>query len=252
MLNIVKLKKELSYLEYNNRHISLIFKNHVTSTNDYLRYEYVKDICPVIISTYSQRASRGRKGRKWKSLNQQSISFSFCICLDVEKFDMRFLSFISCVSLLQCIQEQDNRNFKIKWPNDIIINNQKVSGILIESYSIKKKVYLSIGIGININLSMSKNEGYSRSNIKSDVDEVQLITSYCKKFLNNMINKRDSEIIQIYNDNLFGYQSKVEIISDVEKYEGVLLGINNKGQLQLKLNNATKYIEDIDSSLRVL
>ena len=58
MLEISKLKKDLSKILYNNKPIRVLFKNHLSSTNDFFKYKYVKDQCPIIIATNNQRASR--------------------------------------------------------------------------------------------------------------------------------------------------------------------------------------------------
>ena len=51
MLEISKLKKDLSKILYNNKPIRVLFKNHLSSTNDYFKYKYIKDQCPIIIIT---------------------------------------------------------------------------------------------------------------------------------------------------------------------------------------------------------
>ena len=251
MLNIIKLKNKLAQIKCRNNNISLIFKNHMSSTNNYLAYKYIKDMCPVVISTYSQRSARGRKNKIWTSFNNQSLSFSLCLKIDTKIFDLRSLSYLACVALYESIKSQDNRNFKIKWPNDIYLNNKKVSGILIESYSISKQVYSSIGIGINLNLE-AKNTNYSYTNLRDNVDEEKLITYFCKRFFNSISENVNHEIIRIFNDNLYGYLSKVEITSELEKNKGKLLGINEKGQLMLKSNNTITYIDNIGCTLRLL
>ena len=72
MLKISKLKKDLSKIFYNNKPIRALFKNHLSSTNDF-KYKYVKDQCPIIIATNNQRASRGRNNKVWFSFNQKSL-----------------------------------------------------------------------------------------------------------------------------------------------------------------------------------
>ena len=58
MLNISELKEKLKPTTYSNTHLNVLFKNHVSSTNDYLNYQYARDLFPLLVVTNSQRAAR--------------------------------------------------------------------------------------------------------------------------------------------------------------------------------------------------
>ena len=145
MLEISKLKKRLSKILYNNKPIRVLFKNHLSSTNDFFRYKYIKDQCPIVIVTNNQRASRGRNKKVWFSFNQKSISFSLCLKLNANQMELGKLNYLSCLAVLRTFRETTNGSFSIKWPNDIYLDNKKVSGILIESQSYGKDIFLSLG-----------------------------------------------------------------------------------------------------------
>ena len=144
MLEISKLKKDLSKILYNNKPIKVLFKNHLSSTNDFFKYKYIKDQCPIVITTNNQRASRGRNNKIWFSYNQKSLSFSICLKLSADHMKLCQLNYLSCLSVLRAFKSTTNHTFKIKWPNDIYLDNRKVSGILIESESYGKDIFLSI------------------------------------------------------------------------------------------------------------
>ena len=92
MLNITELKKKLKSIHYSNTHLNVLFKNHVSSTNDYLNYQYARELFPLLVITNNQRAARGRNQKTWVSLNQKSISFSLCFKVNVKQLDLRYLS----------------------------------------------------------------------------------------------------------------------------------------------------------------
>ena len=144
MLNITELKKKLKSIHYSNTHLKVLFKNHVSSTNDYLNYQYARDLFPLLVITNNQRAARGRNQKTWVSLNQKSISFSLCFKVNAKQLDLRYLSYLSCTCLLDAMNKNNCEDIKIKWPNDLYHNDKKVSGILIESLSIDKEIYVSL------------------------------------------------------------------------------------------------------------
>ena len=120
MLEISKLKKDLSKILYNNKPIRVFFKNHLSSTNDYFKYKYIKDQCPIIIITNNQRASRGRSKKIWYSFNQKSLSFSLCLKLNANQTELGKLNYLSCLAAFRAFKNTTNHALSIKWPNDIL------------------------------------------------------------------------------------------------------------------------------------
>ena len=59
-----------------------------------------------------------------------------------------------------------DKNIKIKWPNDLLLNNEKICGILQEVINFKEKNFLIVGIGLNTNI-VPKNKSFSSTSIKN-------------------------------------------------------------------------------------
>ena len=252
MLNVQELKKNLNSIYYYNNKINLLFKNHVSSTNDYLNYKYARDLFPLVVITNNQRAARGRGNKKWVSLNQNSLSFSLCLRVDTNNLDLRYLSYLSCVCLYESINTVSEDYLKIKWPNDLYRENKKVSGILIESLSINKEVHLTIGVGININIPNSYSIDQPYSNLSENIDCEKLIYSFCKNIVENIETKNKSKVIEQFNNNLYGYKKQVEINNHENIFRGKLFGINDNGELIIKNDKKTIFIDDINSTMRLL
>ena len=252
MLNISELKQKLKFITYSNTALNVLFKNHVSSTNDYFNYQYVRDLFPVLIITNNQRAARGRNKKIWVSMNQKSISFSLCFKVNAKQLDLRYLSYLSCTCLLGAMRESNYEDIKIKWPNDLYLNNKKVSGILIESLSINKEFYVSIGIGINLDIPKSNYIDQPYSNLGKDVDQASLISIFCETLFKNIDQINMSKVVEFYNKNLFWYQERVSIKDNNDFYEGELLGINKQGQLMIQNNGNIERIDNIDSTMRRL
>ncbi|HPS56285.1 MAG TPA: biotin--[acetyl-CoA-carboxylase] ligase [Sedimentisphaerales bacterium] len=119
-----------------------------SSTND-IAWEYAsnKNNNGLVIFAEEQSAGRGRNGKKWLDAPGQSLLFS--VLLTDSKFDAETLSLTCAVAIAEAIDKVGKHQAKIKWPNDIILNGQKLAGILIESRKIRNKNSFVIGVGIN-------------------------------------------------------------------------------------------------------
>ena len=252
MLEIYKLREDLSKILYNNKPIRVLFKNHLSSTNDFFKYKYIKDQCPIIIATNNQRASRGRNKKVWFSFNQKSLSFSLCLKLNVNQMELGKLNYLSCLAALRAFRNTTNHIFRIKWPNDIYLDDKKVSGILIESQSCGKDIFLSLGIGINISVDESFNVNQPHSNLGKNIDHTKLIYLFCNNLVNFLKKENYDELVREYNDNLFAVSRCVSVSIGNVSNEGVLMGISNSGGLMINTGNNVLTINDINSTLRMI
>lgn len=132
----------------------LIKLETVDSTNDYatnlLRTENAGE-GTVILADY-QSLGKGRGNNRWQSEKGQNLLFSIIFKPDFLRADKQFYLSMGISNGIAELVEKIAGNSKIKWPNDIFLNNKKVAGILIENTIMKDKLYTSVaGIGLNVN-----------------------------------------------------------------------------------------------------
>lgn len=94
-----------------------------------------------------QTAGRGRRGRSWSTFPYKSIA---CSIIVRENADDTLPLLISLV-LAKAISQEVGIDVDIKWPNDLLIENKKLAGILVESFREANKDVYIVGIGLNIN-----------------------------------------------------------------------------------------------------
>ncbi len=105
-----------------------------------------------VILSEEQTSGRGRLGRNWSSPKGSSISMSIVLKPEINPVHVSKVTQISAAALSLAFEDMDVQ-CNIKWPNDIIINNKKVCGILTEMSSELNKInYVVMGIGINVNI----------------------------------------------------------------------------------------------------
>jgi len=110
-----------------------------------------------VVCAESQTKGKGRLGRSWASPKGKGIYMSVILRPSVAPADAAKLTLLSAVATCEAIEKLFNVKAKIKWPNDILVNNKKIAGILTElSAEMDRVRFVVIGIGVNVNASLSQ------------------------------------------------------------------------------------------------
>ena len=108
-----------------------------------------------LVTASGQTAGRGRFNRQWQSPPDVNIYATFCFWMDAQRSDMgqvpQLLALTACQTL-----EKWGFIPKIKWPNDLLLSNKKVAGILCETIMHAEKRGIVCGIGLNVNMSQDE------------------------------------------------------------------------------------------------
>ena len=129
-----------------------------TSTNDIiekLARDKVKE--GVVVFAESQTKGRGRLGRKWISPARKGLWFSVLLRPDMRPQETTQLTVAAATAIRRAIATATGLKAKIKWPNDILLNNRKAAGILTElSAEVDRVRHIILGIGVDVNLSATE------------------------------------------------------------------------------------------------
>ncbi len=105
-----------------------------------------------LILTEAQTKGRGRLGRHWVSPKYKGIYFSLMLKPKVLPAQTAVLTLLAAVSVCEAVKIVTGITCSIKWPNDILVNNRKLGGILTELEAELDRVnFVIIGIGLNVN-----------------------------------------------------------------------------------------------------
>ena len=98
-----------------------------------------------------QTKGKGRGGKKWES-PKGGLWFSIVLRPDISGPRLPLLQFLAAIATRQALENETGIRVKLKWPNDLVLGNTKLGGILIESKTLGDSVSFAIlGIGLNIN-----------------------------------------------------------------------------------------------------
>lgn len=148
-----------------------------------------------VIMADIQTAGKGTHGRIWHTDEKGNIAFSFYIQTNCEIERLDGLTIDIAKILVDMFREKYKINIQIKEPNDLMINNKKIGGILTQGKINGKYIkYLVIGIGININKKYFTNDIKDiatsiKNEFKVDIDREEVIAEFCNIF-EKEINRR--------------------------------------------------------------
>lgn len=101
----------------------------------------------------SQSAGRGRRGRNWLSPIGSGVYLSLLYPFSIDVSALQGLSLVSAISVHTAIHNYGAENVQLKWPNDVLVGDKKLSGILLELRSFADENWVVFGIGVNYRLS---------------------------------------------------------------------------------------------------
>ena len=124
------------------------------------------------VSALVQHKGKGSRGRDWVS-ERGNLYASLMIKMDVEPRKMATMTFAVSLAVYDSLaQIIDPKLLSLKWPNDVLLANAKVSGILLESHVIAKQTVQIIGVGINIKHN-PPNTNHKATNLQANGIEIQ-------------------------------------------------------------------------------
>jgi BirA family biotin operon repressor/biotin-[acetyl-CoA-carboxylase] ligase len=214
----------------------------------------------VVLAEY-QSEGRGRRGKKWVSPLASGISLSVAWHFDIAPGALGLLSLYMGVAVARTLLQSGLIDVSLKWPNDVVVNDKKLGGILLELRGeASGPVDVVVGIGLNYNLP---------SKIISDID--QAVCDIC-----NLSNKRLSRnyivatllsnVFEVLHDVQAGVSTKLidewrqfdhyrgreaKLVMSDKKIEGVLKGVDDQGQLLMLVDGVVERYTAGEISLRL-
>ncbi len=226
---------------------NIVHVKSIDSTNDYLvrlykKYDFKKEL---VVSANEQTSGRGRIGKTWFS-DTNSLTFSFSKIVD-SKFNMWNINIMTGLSVIHALW---NYNIKalIKYPNDIIIRNKKIAGILTDVIHVREKKYCIIGIGINVNNNVFPKQLSMVTSIKNILSSNVDINNLFQMILLELdkVFHKDLDFL-LYCNHLYGFKNYVPCIYNNRRIYVKIVTINQDGSLLIVTDKGVEHqLNDID------
>ena len=117
---------------------------------------------PCLLAADEQTAGRGRRGRRWYSERGRSATFSLAYVSRRPPRELAGLSLVAGVATAQALHALGASEARLKWPNDLVVGDDKLAGILVETRATRGGVLAVIGIGINCRASAGVSDRVAR------------------------------------------------------------------------------------------
>jgi BirA family biotin operon repressor/biotin-[acetyl-CoA-carboxylase] ligase len=186
-----------------------------------------------LVLSESQTKGRGRLGREWFSPKYKGIYLSLILKPKILPAEASMFTLLAGVSISEAIKEMASLDAHIKWPNDIIIGNRKLGGILTELNAEMDEVnFLIIGVGLNVNndkKTLPAGATSLKEQKKEHINRVGLLQEILRNIESNYLlfqNKGAHPIIEKWRELSITLGKRVKIYFHKEHIEGEALDID--------------------------
>lgn len=237
---------------------NFIYSDEVESTNSMLfdkKYNFTINGTTLLAET--QTNGKGRLGRNWFSIKGQSLTFSILLT-KTKHYKINIINFAASLAVSFSLENLYQLKPELKWPNDVLVNKKKISGILLESTIKKNKVErLVVGIGINVNQNNFKGEfAIEPTSIRLEHGEQVQREKLLAELLNNFENllttaiESPTSILDDWRERCKMIGEKIEIVHGTKILYGIFDDIDSDGFLILNTKTGYERIHFGDVSLR--
>ncbi|WP_374458466.1 biotin--[acetyl-CoA-carboxylase] ligase [Chryseobacterium taeanense] len=220
----------------------LFYLKECSSTNDeiskFLLYEN-SDF--TALYTFNQTNGRGQYGNTWSSTAEKNLAYTLATKAENIKLSDFMFNYYTANIIRDFLANLTENNIKIKWPNDIILRNKKIVGILIEKKKINQDNYFIIGTGFNVlqeKFDEISNAG-SLLTLTNKHFDLNAFTISLHDFLVEKLNKipSETEILNYFNVNLFR-KDKISVFElNGQRQNGIIKNADKNGEIWIDLEN---------------
>ncbi|MBV4523795.1 bifunctional biotin--[acetyl-CoA-carboxylase] ligase/biotin operon repressor BirA [Pseudomonas sp. SWRI74] len=237
----------------------LVFDSIDSTNAEALRAIERNQIAPFLVLAERQTAGRGRRGRKWASPFAENVYFSLVLRIEGGMRQLEGLSLVVGLAVMQTLRELGISGAGLKWPNDVLVGQKKIAGILLELVGDPADVcHVVLGVGINVNMQMTDEVDQQWTSMRLEsgkaFDRNHLVATLgimLQKYLARHQSEGFSTIQAEWEQNHLWQGRAVSLIAGVNQIDGEVLGIDSQGALRLKVGGVEKVFSGGELSLRL-
>ncbi|MDP7567784.1 MAG: biotin--[acetyl-CoA-carboxylase] ligase [Flavobacteriales bacterium] len=202
----------------------------------------------LVVNADFQTAGKGQRGSYWESENGKNILLTAVFEPDLKLHNQFKISKIVAVSIVEFLEGLGLRAL-IKWPNDILIDKQKVAGVLVQNMITKNTITHSvIGIGLNVNQLKFLDYNPTATSLKLKLDSEFVISDLRKELLKilgvNLVDFKNGKMFdELYHNHLFMKDKIAVFESSNQKFNGIIKGVSANGLLQIETEDSLKQFD---------
>ncbi len=230
--------------EYQGEAANILYFPEVTSTMDVAR-DQARNNCPdlTVVIAGRQTKGRGRLKRHWLS-DDGGLYFTMVLRPAIPLQSSFKVNFLASLTLARVIREMLRIDAMVKWPNDILVADRKISGMLSELEAEADRVlFIGVGIGINVNNDPTEAEPGASSLKKisgRQISRKDLLSRFLEAFSERLKNADFEDVISEWKKYTVTLGRQVRIVTHLEESEGLAVDVDENGALVLELANGER------------
>lgn len=230
--------------------------DEIDSTNTFLQKLIKSEKVPegTIVTAKHQTAGKGQRGNTWKDEPNLNIAMSLYLCPAFLPVSQQFfLNKMVCLGVKDALDTYLSTKVKIKWPNDLYVDEKKLGGILIETSSLGKNINEAIiGIGINVNQVGFPADLPNPISMKLVAETTFVLTEIIEKLANCLTDWYDllkngnfSMINQAYEQTMFRFDELARFQVHEAEIKGKIIGVDELGRLMIRTEQGKTHVFDL-------
>ena len=217
--------------------------DEIDSTNNYLKSGYRLLNNFTFVSADYQSHGKGRNDRTWTSNPGENLMFSFLIKDEPLLKQSSIISLLTAIEVAKIIESYGLKEVSIKWPNDVLIGDKKVCGILAEA---QLPDYLVVGVGLNVNQKEFPNDLRRPATslaleLKRDVNVEKLKEKLFSQIVGSL-NKGNNNL-DYFREHNYLLNKRVRVLINNEIFIGEVVGIDDSFCLQILSHDMLLHID---------
>ncbi len=229
--------------EFPERESQIHYFSEVTSTMDVAK-DLARKGCPdfTVVVAGRQKKGRGRLKRIWFS-SEGGLYFTIVLRPKISPVVSFKINFSASLVLAQILRNMFGIKAMVKWPNDILVDGKKISGMLSEMEAESDMVtFLNIGLGINVNNDPTSEEPMAVSLKKilgREISKKEILARYLEEFEKWLNNVTLDNVISEWKQYTLTLNRHVKIVANHEVSEGFAIDVDENGALVLELEDGS-------------
>lgn len=225
----------------------LIHMEETDSTNEEIKR--LSSVLPhgAIVVADNQSMGKGRLGRNWSSPKDEGLWMSFILRPTLSPEKCAGITLVVALAMTGALREITGLDIGIKWPNDLVVNGRKLSGILTEMVTKDMEVdYIVAGVGVNLTTVDFPEDirDTATSLLKEgirDIDKMEIVKvfgQYFEEYFTQYEKTGDFSLLrEEYEKYLVNCGREVRVVGSEDEIKGIATGINNDGELLLNVDD---------------
>ena len=229
--------------EFPGREATVHYFSEVDSTMDIAR-ELARKGCPdfSVVIAGRQNNGRGRLRRNWHSA-RGGLYFTVVLRPQIPPVISPRVIFCASLTLVRILHRRFNVNAGVKWPNDILIDERKICGMLSEMEAEADQVnYLNVGVGLNVNNDPTRLEPNAvslKQILGRPVSRKKLLAEYLNAFESHLSEYGVDRAVEQWKEYTVTLNRNVRIVTGSETIEGRAVDVDENWSLLLERNDGS-------------